>query len=66
MSEHSDSRETEGPAPGTAPPRADDGESSDAPAAVADDPDALLDKWMDQIRDSERRAERETAAIRLR
>lgn len=30
------------------------------------DPDELLEKWIAQIRESERRAERESASIRLR
>jgi hypothetical protein len=38
-------------------------------AAVADqlvDPDALLERWLGQIRAAERLAEHETAAIRIR
>jgi hypothetical protein len=31
-----------------------------------EDPDSLLGRWLSQIRDAERRAEREAAAIRLR
>ena len=37
-----------------------------ADGSEEEDPDALLVRWMSQIRDAERRAERETAAIRLR
>ncbi|MDA8331992.1 MAG: hypothetical protein M0027_12505 [Candidatus Dormibacteraeota bacterium] len=36
------------------------------PEVEDDDPDALLGRWLGQIRDAERRAERDTAAIRLR
>jgi hypothetical protein len=66
MSAHSRQPESEKPAIPSEQPSAPEHEPQVAGSDEVQDPDALLELWLDQIRAAERRAERETAAIRVR